>query len=48
MFKDYIANPFNKFIDTFFELRKVYKKEGKDLLQNVVKLILNSCYGKTV
>ena len=31
-----------------FEERKRYKKYGADVLQNMIKLIMNSCYGKTI
>ncbi len=43
-----MENPFKTFIEKFFALRLKYKKDGNTLLDNAVKLILNSCYGKTV
>ena len=36
--------PFRKFIKELFDLRKKYKKEGNDILQNLVKLIMNSIF----
>ena len=47
-FSNSIKNPFRDFITLFFELRKEYKKQGNDILDSMCKLILNSCYGKTV
>lgn len=35
-------------VKELFEERKRYKKEGADVIQNMVKLIMNSCYGKTI
>lgn len=43
-----MPNPFKTFIEKFFALRLKYKNDGNALLDNAVKLILNSCYGKTV
>ena len=40
--------PFRKFIKELFDLRKKYKDEGNDILQNLVKLIMNSVYGQTI
>ena len=40
--------PFRKFIKELFDLRKKYKDEGNDILQNLVKLIMNSIYGQTI
>jgi hypothetical protein len=35
-------------VKELFEERKRYKKEGADVIQNMIKLIMNSCYGKTI
>jgi len=35
-------------IEKLFTLRKQYKAEGKDTLQETVKLIMNSTYGRTI
>ena len=40
--------PFRKFINELFDLRNKYKDEGNDILQNLVKLIMNSIYGQTI
>ncbi len=37
--------PFREFIKTLYSLRQEYKKEGSNM-QLLVKLIMNSCYGK--
>ena len=46
-FKKSIANPFRNFVQTFFDARVQYKKDGS-VMEQAVKLILNSSYGKTV
>ena len=38
-------SPFRKVIEKLFGLRKKYKDEKKDLMQRLVKLIMNSLYG---
>ena len=35
-------------VEDLFEARKEYKKKGNDVIQNMVKLIMNSIYGKTI
>ena len=40
----YKVNPFKKVIDKLFELRKKYKDEGIEVMQLLVKLIMNSSY----
>ena len=35
-------------VKELFEERKRYKREGADVIQNMIKLIMNSCYGKTI
>ena len=37
-----------RLVKELFEERKKYKKAKKDVLQNMVKLIMNSIYGKTI
>jgi DNA polymerase type B, organellar and viral len=44
----YEESPFKKFVEHLFELRLKYKKESNDIMQNLVKLMLNSLYGKTI
>ena len=39
-------SPFKKVIGTLFELRQKYKKENNDVMQLLVKLIMNSLYGE--
>ena len=38
--------PFEKIIDEIFALRKKYKDEGNDVMQLLVKLIMNALYGE--
>ena len=38
-------SPFRKVIEKLFALRQKYKGEGNDLIQNLVKLRMNSLYG---
>ena len=38
--------PFEKIIDEFFALRKKYKDEENDVMQLLVKLIMNALYGE--
>lgn len=48
----YYNEGFNKtmgsYIMKLFEQRKIYKKNNEDTLQELIKLILNSAYGKTI
>ena len=46
--KNFKSPPFRNFIKELFDLRKKYKNEGSDILQNLVKLIMNSIYGQTI
>ena len=39
---------FKEFVEKLYAERNRYKKEGKDALQQVIKLILNSAYGKLI
>ena len=38
-------SPFRKVIEKLFALGQKYKNEGNDLMQNLVKLFMNSLYG---
>ena len=40
------VSPFKKVIDMFFELRQKYKDEKNDVMQLLVKKIMNSLYGE--
>ena len=40
------VSPFKKIVDELFALRKKYKDEGSDVMQLLVKLIMNSLYGE--
>lgn len=40
------AEIFTSFVDYFYNLRNKYKEEGNDIYQYIVKIILNSLYGK--
>ena len=44
--ENYKVNPFKKVKDKCFELRQKYKKENNEVMQLLVKLILNSLYGE--
>ena len=46
--KNLKESPFKEFINNLFELRAKYKSEGEDILQEMVKLIMNSLYGQTI
>ena len=41
-------SPFRKVIDKLFALREKYKAEGNDVMQLLVKLLMNSLYGKNI
>ena len=43
--ENFKISPFRKVIEKFFALRQKYKDEHNDLLQGLVKLIMNSLYG---
>ena len=38
-------SPFRKGLENLFDLRQIYKDEGNDLMQSLVKLKVNSLYG---
>ena len=46
--ENFKESPFKHFINNLFELRAKYKSEGEDILQEMVKLIMNSLYGQTI
>ena len=42
------VSPFRKVIDKLFALRQKYKDEGNDVMQLLVKLLMNSLYGEKI
>ena len=46
-FNEGFNNKINEFIKTLFDLRLKYKNEG-NALQQTIKLLLNSIYGKSI
>ena len=44
--ENYKASPFRKVIDKLFQLRQKYKDEGNNVMQLLVKLIMNALYGE--
>ena len=42
------VSPFREFIKNLFDLRLMYEKNGDEILQEMVKLIMNSIYGQTI
>ena len=44
--ENYKVSPFKKVIDKLIELRQKYKEENNDVMQLLVKLIINSLYGE--
>ena len=44
--ENYKISPFRKVIDILFEVRKKYKEENNEVMQLLVKLIMNSLYGE--
>ena len=45
--ENFTVSPFRDFIKNLFDLRLKYKTEGEEILQETVKLIMNSIYGQT-
>ena len=43
--ENFKISPFRKTFEKLFALRQKYKDEGNDLMQNLVKLIMNCLYG---
>jgi len=46
--KNYEVSPFRSYVQKLFELRMKYKAEKNDVGERLIKLLLNSLYGKTV
>ena len=46
--ENFKINPFRKVIDILFKLRQKYKDEGNDVMQLLVKLLMNSLYGEQI
>ena len=46
--ENFEVSPFKDFVNNLFELRAKCKSEGEDILQEMVKLIMNSLYGQTI
>ena len=46
--KNFKVNPFRRVIDMLFKLRKKYKDENNDVMQLLVKLLMNSLYGENI
>ena len=46
--KKFSVSPFEKVIDKLIELRQEYKDENNDVMQMLVKLIMNSLYGEQI
>ena len=42
------VNPFRKFIDKFFALSQKNKKEKNEVMQLLVKKLMNSFYGENI
>ena len=46
--ENFKITPFEKNIDEIFALRKKYEDEGNDVMQLLVKLIMNALYGEVL
>ena len=46
--ENFKVSPFRKVIDNLFALRRKYKDEGNDVMQLLVKLLMNSLYGENI
>ena len=46
--ENFKVSPFRKVIDKLFSLRQKYKDEGNEVLQLLVKLLINSLYGENI
>ena len=46
--ENFKVSPFRKIIDILFKLRQKYKDEGNDVMQLLVKLLMNSLYGEQI
>ena len=46
--ENFKVSPLRKFMDKLFALRQKYKNEGNDVMQLLVKLLMNSLYGENI
>ena len=46
--ENFKVGPFRRVIDILFKLRKKYKDENNDVMQLLVKLLMNSLYGENI
>ena len=46
--KNFKVSPFRKVIDILFKLRQKYKDEGDEVLELLVKLLMNALYGEQI
>ena len=46
--ENFKVSPFRKVIDKLFALRQKYKDDGNDVMQLLVKLLMNSLYGEQI
>ena len=46
--ENFKVSPFRKVIDKLFALRQKYEDEGNDVMQLLVKLLMNSSYGENI
>ena len=46
--ENFKVSPFRKIIDKLFALRQKYKDENNDVMQLLVKLLMNSLYGENI
>ena len=46
--ENFKVSPFRKVIDIIFKLRQTYKDEGNEIMQLLVKLLMNALYGEQI
>ena len=46
--ENFIVSPFRNVLDIFFKLRQKYKDEDNEVMQLLVKLLMNSLYGEQI
>ena len=46
--ENFIVSPFRKVIDILFKLRQKYKDEGNEVMELLVKLLMNALYGEQI
>ena len=46
--ENFKVSPFRKVIDILFKLRQKYKDEGNEVMELLVKLLMNSLYGEQI